>query len=329
MKKKIKKIRHVFEYSVVIVIYHLIRLLPLKVLFILADAIGFVLFLIPPFKRLCCANLKVAFPEKADCEIRRIARSSLQNISKTAMEFFWFQGREDYLFKITSNKEAVQNLIKNKREDGGIMWISAHLGNWELASLNAKYLGSTPMAVIVRRQDNPYINNLITKIRKSTENSVIYEKGAIRKMFRAVKNKSTLALLIDQNTKVRDGALFVNFFGLPVPTSKAVAFFARKTKINIAFVFCLREHKSYELQLKELPKKTKDYNSDEEITQDIMKIIEETIRQYPKQYLWLYKRWQNIPKDSSPELEKKYPYYAKKASEKFYDKSAKKYLTKN
>ena len=70
----------------------------------------------------------------------------------------------------------------------------------------------------------------------------------------------------------------------------------------------------------ELPRPFEEYPDDRAVIQEVMKMSESFIRKYPEQYLWLYKRFQNIPPDCPEELRKRYPYYAKVPSPNFFRK---------
>jgi lauroyl/myristoyl acyltransferase len=284
--------------------------------------LGYALYLFPRPRRLSCVNIKIAFPEKKDREIRRIAMSSMQNVCQTILELFWFSGRQERLLKIIENPLLCADLTKRSMPKGSLMWISPHIGNWELAAFSVSHATKIPFAVVARPQNNPRLEKLMVKLRSSGGNRIIFEKGAVKGIIKALKDGCFLATLIDQNARVRDGGVFVDFFGLPAPTSRAPAFFAKKMNVNLALGGCLRTKNGYKMFAEELPKKIPDYLSDEELIQDIMKMTESIVKKYPEQYLWLYKRWQHIPKDIRPEIEKKFPYYATKTGPRFYDRNA-------
>jgi KDO2-lipid IV(A) lauroyltransferase len=297
--------------------------MPLKLLRVTAAMSGFLLFRIPPFRKLIIANIKTAFPEKTDCEIRKIASANARHLALTVLEFFWFAGKEKVLESITDETGVETVFTKELKKSGeGLIWVAPHIGNWELAGFHINNKTKVPFAVVVRAQNNFLINRFIRRARTSVGNIIIEDRGAVKGMIKALKEGYFLATLVDQNTKARDGGIFVDFFGLPVPTSRAPAFFARKLGVNVALGGCVRNGERYMIFSERLSKKTSEYNSDEEMTQEILKLTEKIIRQYPEQYLWMYKRWQFIPKDISPELAKKYPYYATPATERFYDERA-------
>ncbi len=324
MSIKFKKIRYPFEYAAVLVVRAVVRAMPLGFIAFVGRMAGALIFMLPPFRRLTCANLRIAFPEKSECEIRGIARESLQNVSRTVLELFWFSGRQEYLHRITSNNQLGVDITRKYMGDGGLIWISPHIGNWELAAFNVSHGTKIPFAVVVRAQQNPFINKLIVESRSSGGNRIIFEKGAVKGMIKAIRDGCFLATLIDQNTKARDGGIFVDFFGLPVPTSRSIAFFARRMNVNLAVGGCLRDGSGYRMFCVELPRRIAEYGSDEELVQDIMKITEDVVRSHPEQYLWLYKRWQYIPAEAPEEVAVKFPYYAARAAPRFYDNAAKK-----
>ena len=138
-----------------------------------------------------------------------------------------------------------------------------------------------------------------------------------------------IGLLIDQNTRVRDGGCFVNFFGLPVTSSKSPASLKRFCDANnipavIAYGTSIREADGkIHAKMEYLPKPFDEYENDEAVLQALMDLSEKYIRRYPEQYLWFYHRFQNIPAGIPEEVRRRYPYYAAEPPPTFYDKRAK------
>lgn len=317
--KKLKPIRYVIEYAFVKTIYLFIRLLPLKCVFILADFIGFFLYLAPHPRKLIKANLKIAFPDKKSWEIHKIARKNASNIVLSILEFFWFINRHHKLNNLLYMDPKIQPMIdKCVKNKTGLIWVTPHLGNWEVARIAVSNSQDIPMAVVARKLNNPYLNKLINYGRMADGSRVIPAKGAVKGMIKALKDGCMVATLVDQNTRARDGGIFVNFFGLPVTTSRAPALFGRKFKAILAVGGAIRKGYKYETFVEELPKKPKDYQSDEELIQDIISKTEDFICQYPDQYLWMYERWRYIPEDLDEEKKKRYPYYASEVTPRFY-----------
>ena len=323
LKKTFKYFRYFLEYIGVTLAYAIIVFLPHGALFILADIGGFFLYLIPPLRKLITANLTIAFPEKDISQIRKIARSNASNIVLTTLEFLWFIGKDDKMDALVHyRKEEADLTEKYLKNNTGAIWATPHLGNWELAGLKFKRAENIPFAVVVRTMNNPHLNKIVNSGRMSEGTRVIPAKGAIKGMMRALKDGFFIATLIDQNTKGRDGGIFVDFFGLPVATSRAPALFARKMNVPVTVGGCIRKGRKYETFTRELPKATSEYESDEELIQAIMDETEIIIRQYPDQYLWLYERWRYIPVQLEDDKKKLYPYYSTEVTPRFYDNSA-------
>jgi KDO2-lipid IV(A) lauroyltransferase len=284
----------------------------------MADISVLGIYLAPPLRKLMEANLKTAFPEKSKKEISALARKSFSNLSLSMLEFFWFVDRPDRLEKYTVYGGDAKAFTESSSK--GFIFVTPHLGNWELAGLLVSHFDKRPFAVIARTVRNPYINKLINSGRMIKGNKIISSKGAVKNMLKALREGYGMATLIDQNTRVRDGGIFVDFFGLPVPASRAPAMFAKKLDIPVVVAGCIRKGRKYESFVKPLSKKASEYSDEQELTQELMNLTESLVREYPDQYLWLYKRFQNIPKEADEELIKKYPGYASVVNEKFYSK---------
>ncbi|MBR2363561.1 MAG: hypothetical protein IKA79_00020 [Lentisphaeria bacterium] len=285
--------------------------------------IGNMMYIIPVFGGLCRKNIRAAFPEKTEDEVKEIARKSLQNLALTALEFFWIRRHRDKfedLIDLTELHEVALQGQAMMKEGKGTILITPHLGNWEfggkILALTYKY----KMATVVRSSRNPYLDKLISGTRShSGDVEIIYSKGGAIAMKKALDSGKALGILIDQNVKLRHGGIFVNLFGLPVPVSRAPATLGRHKNRFIAVGVCFRqEDGSFRAYLRRLPKEPCEYESDEELTQAITTLSEEYIRMAPEQYLWMYKRFQHIPEGVPEEVVRRFPDYAKKVKRSFY-----------
>ena len=184
------------------------------------------------------------------------------------------------------------------------------------------------MVAIAKPVSNPYLNRLLNKLGREQEDGlqIIQTKGAMRACLKALHNGFGVGTLIDQNTRVRNGGVFVNFFGLPVPSSSAPAVlkvYCDKNSIPAVIIYgtsVRHENGVITAHAEKLSKPFEEYKDEKEVLQELMDISQEYIRRYPEHYLWLYKRFQHIPRGCDPELRKRYPYYAKDASDNFYRK---------
>lgn len=299
-------------------------IMPRRLFHILAPVIGCIGYYTPGFGSLCRMNVRAAFPEKSDAEVSRIARQSLANLFLSICEFFWVKGKKGVVEEIVHCDEPCCAVAEEarKHEDKGIIFITPHLGNWEFAGMTLALFFKFKVGTVVRTARNPYLDRLISSGRMVEGVRIIHSKGAVKGMLNALNEGYVIGTLIDQNSRVRDGGIFVNLFGLPVPVSRAPAMLARKSGRFIAVGTTLRDGMKFKGILRTLPKPSSEYETDEDLIQAITDIIEELIRLAPEQYLWMYKRFQYIPPGTPEEIVKRFPPYARIADERFYSKPA-------
>ena len=321
-RNPIKKSRYLLEYACVLCVYHAVRILPLGMLRSLACISGFFLYHFPPAGRLIRANIKVALPEKTPREIRRIARKNASFTALLGLELLWFSGRPELLRPILTVAPEVSRLVDECRKSGrGLIWVSPHLGNWELARIVMDIM-EVRTAVVVRPLNNPYLDGIVSGARNTGNVTAIPAAGAVKGMMKALKSGMVVATLIDQNTRVREGGVFIDFFGLPASSSRAPAMFARKMNALLGVGGVIREGKTYKTFMRPMPDDVLKCPDDEKIISELMAVTEDFIRQYPEQYLWMYERWRYIPENAGEETKRRYPYYATVATPRFYDDRA-------
>lgn len=318
-----KRLRFLLEYAVTLPLFWGVRIMPRRALSAIAYSLGSLVYMLPRNRHVMLANLAVAFPEKPVAERRRIARRSVGSIILSFFELCHFVRRPDRLMPLVEKPLETRELADRLTADGsGMIYATPHLGNWEVGALVWVFDTNRPIGVVARTLPNPHLDKLINARRSAGNGYVIPAKGAIRGMLKALGKGHLVATLTDQNTRARDGGIFVDFFGLPVPTTRGPAMFARRMNVPVAVGSCLRTPTGYRMYARELPKPTHTYASDEELSQALMHLMEEVVREHPEQYLWLYRRFQYIPRQATRELAARYPDYAVFAPARFYDRSA-------
>ncbi len=324
MKPFLLNIRHLLEYWLVLLLFEIAHFMPRVVFHKFAPVAGWVGLRLPGFGDIAVMNLKAAFPEKGEAEIKDIARRSFAHIFMVICEFFWLKGKVGEFNKIVHPDPECYSTSELARKSGskGMIFVTPHVGNWEISGMVLALQLDFKVGTVVRTARNPYLDRLISSGRMVEGVRIIHSKGAVREMLHAIEDGYAIGTLIDQNTRVRDGGIFVNFFGLPVPVSRAPAALARKSNYFVATGATFRTGMEFIPYFKPLPKPVAEYGSDEELTQDLMTMAEDFIRRDPAQYIWFYKRFQYIPKEAPEEIRKRFPAYAKLADERFYSKPA-------
>lgn len=307
----------------------LLRLFPRSLMRGTAWIFGFILHALPSARKLVRANIRAALPELPESEVKRIARASFDQVSWNLLEYIWMTGNEKRIRRCCSLAEGVAEKLQELNSKGTrIIFVTPHMGSWEASGLMAPFYGGVKLAAIAKPLRNPYLNRIFNGgSRESTAGlHIIFSKGAMRSAIHALKEGMGVGTLIDQNTRVRDGGVFVNFFGLPVPSSTAPAMLKeycnqRGIPCEIYTACALRNKQGHIVAgIKPLAKPFEEYTSHAEILQELLDTSEKLIRENPEQYLWIYRRFQYIPENATPEQRKRYPWYAVEPGKNFYRK---------
>ncbi len=251
-------------------------------------------------RRTAAINLRLAFPEKSDEERNELVRACFDTLGRQLGLFSQFATRSQEELRNMIEPSGFEHLDAAIEKYGQrlILW-TAHLGAWELTSLGFSFLGH-PFTFLVRRIDNPRIEEMVDDVRTRFGNKTLDKLAAARSMLKILRSGETpLGLLFDLNT-LDDEAIFVDFFGVPAATNFIVSKMAVRTRSPLIPVFAPWNEKTKKFQLIVTPAVVPEVTGDEEadvrcLTNRLTRIIEEQIRQHPAQWLWVHKRWKTRP----------------------------------
>jgi KDO2-lipid IV(A) lauroyltransferase len=256
-------------------------------------------------RRTGAINLRLAFPEKSDEERAQLLRETFDNLGRLLGFFSQFSSRSREQLKQLIEVQGLENLEAAKAVHGNrLILYTGHLGAWELTSFGLS-LVDRPFTFLVRRLDNPRIEELVDNVRKKFGNETIDKLSAARSMLKILRSgEMPLGLLPDLNT-LDDEAIFVDFMGVPAATTFVVAKLAVRTKTPLVPVFApwSTERGKYLLIVEPLipVETTGDEEADvRQLTIKLTQRIENQIRQYPGQWLWIHKRWKTRPPGEPP-----------------------------
>ncbi len=188
--------------------------------------------------------------------------------------------------------EGFEHFEEAKRRGKGVLFATAHLGNWELSAY-AHALMTEPMNVVVRPLDNPYLDRFVEERRSASGNRIIGKKDLLRGILKALSANEAVGILIDQNTGLEDG-VFVNFFGRQASANAGFVKLAHRTEAAIIPGFALwrEDLQKYVLKFYPIVEMTGDLTID---AQQLHTLLEGVIREYPDQWLWIHRRWKTRP----------------------------------
>jgi KDO2-lipid IV(A) lauroyltransferase len=291
------KLRINLEYWWARAVLGLFRRLALARGIALGCAIGRFGFWFPKLRRTGERNLKLAFPDLPDHERRRLLRGSFENLGRLLAIFSHFADNSETVKRMFA-VEGLEQFGRASARGNGVILFTGHVGAWELSSFGLSLFGH-PLSFLVRRIDNPKIEAMIDRIRSRLGNRTIDKRSAAREMLQILRDGGTLGILVDLNTLDRE-AMFVDFFGIPAATTFIVAKLALRTGAAVLPVFAPWDDDSKRFLLKigaPLPvERTGDEDEDaQRLTQQYTRVVEDYVRRYPDQWLWIHRRWKTRP----------------------------------
>lgn len=253
--------------------------------------------LVPRQRLIALHNLRRAFPEKSDGEILRIVQSVYRNMGIIAAEFFDIPHLTKENIAALVEAEGVENCEKALAKGRGVLLFSAHFSNWELEAAAAALL-INPAVVIYRILDSALLEHLVLRVRSATGNILLPKDHAMRAMLRALKQNGIVGILIDQNAAWYEG-IFVDYFGRPACTTDGLALLALHTEAPVLPAYMVRlPDGRYRLVFGPEVEVIRTGDRDADVlanTQRFTKVIEQIVRRYPDQWLWVHQRWKTQP----------------------------------
>lgn len=295
-------LREELEFLSVKGLLALAKVMPRPVIYGLTKGLSRTLYFMDKKRRLLTIkNLALAFPEKNEEEIIRLSREVYDELSKTVAEILlMFTDRLDIDAMVHNSAEAARQLEKIKADaPHGIIVMTAHFSNWELAAhFLAKH--GLPMLAIGREGNNKLIDRRITvPFRNKYGNRATSKDNAMLAMVKTLKQGGNVGLLIDQKSGHLNSAK-VDFFGRPAETTLSIAMLKQKLDPLVVPIFIAREQDGkYRMIIEEPITYTAEEIEGKEhklkaMTQKYSDAIEKVIRAYPSQWFWMHNRWRHV-----------------------------------
>ena len=243
-------------------------------------------------------NLQLAFPEMSRVRRAKILRAEFTSLGRQAAEVCLFPKYPRENVKQGVVYDGFETFERALARGKGVLFLTGHLGGWELSAF-AHSLYGYPLHVVMRSLDNVYLDRLTKQYRTMYGNMMIDKDESVRAMLSALKLGGTIGILMDTNMTPPQG-VFVNFFGIPACTASGLARIALRTDAAVVPGFTiwdpvLRKYRlRFDPQL-ELVRTGNDEADAVANTQLCTKVIEDFVRKYPEQWLWVHRRWKTRP----------------------------------
>lgn len=268
------------------------RFVPFRAMYVLSDGLAFLLHSVIGYrKKVVLENLRRAFPEKKDDEIRRIARFFYQNLTDTTLEtvkYFTASMTETNRRCPVLNPQMVNEYLDRGQS---VILAGSHYNNWEICGLTMPptFHGATVTAF--KPLTNKKIDEYLNRSRSRTGMEMVSMEDTFKEMRRRTSEPVVWILLADQSPSSRKSAHWVTFLGQDSASLPGTDVLARKFGYPVLYFHVQRVRRGfYEVLFEEIWAKPSTA-SEGDITRAYARHLEAKIREQPENWLWSHKRW--------------------------------------
>jgi Kdo2-lipid IVA lauroyltransferase/acyltransferase len=249
----------------------------------------------PRLRRVAECNLALALPELDKSRRQTIIAGVFRSIARILVSVAKFPSIRRENLDRWIRFEGYEHFENARRAGRGVLFATAHLGNWELSAY-AHALLAEPLDIVVRPLDNPLLDRFAARRRAGSGNRVLSKRDLARPILKALAANRAVGILIDQNVSAESG-LFVNFFGIPAATASGFVRLAARSGAAVipGFALWCEQEVRYVLRFYPPVPISGDPLRD---TQALHSVLEAVIRDYPEQWLWIHRRWKTRPAGS-------------------------------
>ena len=296
--KSKKRLKNWLIYRFILILISFLNLLPRRLSLSIGRSLGKLAYLILPESRsTTLQNLKIAFPNLGTGSIKKISLKVFECLGRNAVDAIRLPKMSwEEIQKITK-VEGIEHLEKAYSQGRGVMGVTGHIGNFELLAAYVSLQGYK-LSAIGRELYDPRLDELLIKNRQKMGVQNIYSTAGVREVIKVLNSGRMIGVLIDQDTS-RVKGIYVDFFGRKARTPVGPAILALKLGVPIVPMAIVQTREgNYKIfvreEVKPLAGKTKEENICY-LTQKCTEFLEQVIREYPDQWVWMHKRWLRTP----------------------------------
>jgi KDO2-lipid IV(A) lauroyltransferase len=287
-----KRLKRAVRYPFILAALALASSLPFRFALWLGARLGRLTFaLLPAQRRLALTHLAQAFPDKSETERVALARSCFEELGRVGLEACQARKLDRRIQDYVQWPEGDIAAIRKGLEEGkGGVFVTGHIGNWELLARRIVAQGFDH-AVVVRESGDPRLAGLVARFREAGGVRTVGRgtgMAPLREMLSAFKRGALLGLLIDQDTRVQ--GLQVPFFGRLAHTPRAAEDLALRTGAPIFVGFIHRRLEGGHL-LRTERFQVPTGQPEGALTAALTARIEAEVRAHPTDWVWMHRRW--------------------------------------
>jgi KDO2-lipid IV(A) lauroyltransferase len=304
-------------YLTVRALVAVVQMVSPRIAYAVADFLAWLTYtLVKSRRRVALENVRSAFPELATNPeaADKLVRGMFRHLLRVAIELLLLPRK---LHVTNWRKHLIlpqgPHTLPVLLDGRAALIVTAHFGNWEMAGYALGLFGFRTFA-IARKLDNPYLDRFAMRFRQGTGQTILDKNDDYDRIEATLKAGGKIATLADQDAGPK--GTFVDFFGRPASTHKAVALLAMKFDAVMVVIGVPRVSRDaypqradcdpssplaplfYAVRCVDVidPREyADDPNAVKAITARYTSALEKLIREYPEQYFWLHRRWKHQP----------------------------------
>ena len=285
--KIIRFIRYFIETLIIILFFTIFKILGIRISTFISGKIFTIIGPLFRSKDIISKNLKKAFPNISDKEIKDHIHEMWNYYGKIFAEYPFLNNFRNK--DLGNNIEIEGQEYLKEIQNQNVIFVSGHFDNFELMAMSLEKEG-IKLAAVYRPLNNYFMNKIMEYLRKKyiCKNQIKKGRSGVRNLLTLFKNGSSIALMIDQ--RVSEG-LRLNFFQEEAYTTTIPAQFVKKFNCRIVPIHIDRTKEiNFKLTIFK-PLKFEENDSLEKISQDLNFWLEKTIQNSPNKWIWSHDRW--------------------------------------
>jgi KDO2-lipid IV(A) lauroyltransferase len=255
-------------------------------------------------KRVVERQIAAAFPELSAAAVKELARQSYRHLGRSSIETALLASiGKAGLVDLVETLEGWEIVERELARGKGLIFVSGHMGNWELGGAYIAARG-VPLDAIVRGMANPLFDAWLNEGREELGITVVHDSEAVRRTPRSLRAGRAVGFIADQGV-LGLASTFVPFFGRPAKTPRGAAVFALRFEVPVIFVVALRKPNGRFRIVFERVEIAGTGDRDRDVDAIVAKytqLLEKWVRVAPEQYFWQHRRWKRQPPDTPREL---------------------------
>ncbi len=257
----------------------------------------FAFLILPESRSTTLQNLKLAFPQLSADSRRKLSKKVFESLGKNAVDAIRLPKMSWEEIQKLVDVEGIEHLDRAYSLGRGVIGITGHISNFELLAAFVSLQGYK-LSAIGRELYDPRLDELLIRNRQKMGVQNIYSTAGVKEVMKVLKSGRMIGVLIDQDTS-RVKGIYVDFFGRKARTPVGPMILALKLDAPIVPMAIVQTSKGdYKIFIRERIQPLEGKTTEEStyhLTQKCTDFLEQIIREYPDQWVWMHKRWLRSP----------------------------------